>query len=85
MWERTVTIGSAGKAFSSTGAKVSPKFLDQKSKVIESYSNFKNFKIGWTIGPKELIRLCAIVHNNSIYVCPTFFQVIQSLKKIRLK
>lgn len=53
MWERTVTIGSAGKVFSSTGAK-----------------------IGWTIGPKQLIRLCQVVHNNSIYCCPTFFQEV---------
>ena len=30
MWERTVTIGSAGKAFSSTGAKVSSKILNAK-------------------------------------------------------
>lgn len=51
MWERTLTVGSAGKTFSSTGAK-----------------------IGWTVGPKELVRLCTIVHNNSIYVCPTFMQ-----------
>jgi kynurenine--oxoglutarate transaminase/cysteine-S-conjugate beta-lyase/glutamine--phenylpyruvate transaminase len=51
MWERTITVGSAGKTFSSTGAK-----------------------IGWTVGPKELVRLCTIVHNNSIYVCPTFMQ-----------
>jgi kynurenine--oxoglutarate transaminase/cysteine-S-conjugate beta-lyase/glutamine--phenylpyruvate transaminase len=53
MWERTVTISSAGKVFSSTGAK-----------------------IGWTIGPKELIRKCSIVHNNSLYCCPTFFQEV---------
>lgn len=51
MWERTVTFGSAGKTFSTTGSK-----------------------IGWTIGPKELIRLCVSAHNNSIYVCPTFMQ-----------
>lgn len=51
MWERTVTFGSAGKTFSTTGSK-----------------------IGWTIGPKELIRLCISQHNNSIYVCPTFMQ-----------
>lgn len=53
MYERTLTIGSAGKAFSATGAK-----------------------IGWTVGPKELIRLCSVVHNNSIYCCPTFFQEV---------
>lgn len=27
MWERTVTIGSAGKVFSSTGAKVKMDYL----------------------------------------------------------
>lgn len=53
MWERTVTFGSAGKAFSATGAK-----------------------IGWTIGPKELVKLCISQHNNSIYVCPTFMQEV---------
>ncbi len=40
MWERTLTIGSAGKTFSSTG-----------------------LKLGWTIGPKNLIRPCQIVHQ----------------------
>ena len=40
MWERTLTIGSAGKTFSSTG-----------------------LKLGWTIGPEQLIRSCQIVHQ----------------------
>ncbi len=40
MWERTLTIGSAGKTFSSTG-----------------------LKLGWTIGPENLIRSCQIVHQ----------------------
>jgi len=40
MWQRTLTIGSAGKTFSSTG-----------------------LKLGWTIGPKNLIRSCQIVHQ----------------------
>lgn len=40
MWERTLTIGSAGKTFSSTG-----------------------LKIGWTIGPANLIRPCQISHQ----------------------
>jgi kynurenine---oxoglutarate transaminase / cysteine-S-conjugate beta-lyase / glutamine---phenylpyruvate transaminase len=53
MWERTITVGSAGKTFSTTGAK-----------------------IGWTIGCKELIRLCQITHNNSIYCGPTFIQEV---------
>lgn len=53
MWERTVTIGSAGKLFSSTG-----------------------LQMGWTVGPRELIRKSAIVHNNSIYCCPTYMQEV---------
>jgi kynurenine--oxoglutarate transaminase/cysteine-S-conjugate beta-lyase/glutamine--phenylpyruvate transaminase len=40
MWQRTLTIGSAGKTFSSTG-----------------------LKLGWTIGPENLIRACQIVHQ----------------------
>ncbi|CAF4707064.1 unnamed protein product, partial [Rotaria sp. Silwood2] len=48
MWQRTLTIGSAGKTFPSTG-----------------------LKLGWTIGPKGLIRLCKIVHQYSVFICPT--------------
>lgn len=40
MWQRTLTIGSAGKIFSSTG-----------------------LKLGWTIGPENLVRCCQIVHQ----------------------
>jgi len=40
MWQRTLTVGSAGKTFSATG-----------------------LKIGWTIGPSNLIRSCQIVHQ----------------------
>lgn len=35
-----------------------------------------NFKIGWTIAPKPLIRICQVVHTNSVYNCPTFFQEV---------
>lgn len=44
MWERTITIGSAGKTFSVTG-----------------------WKVGWAIGPSELI---SPVHN--LHVCIPF-------------
>ena len=43
MWQRTLTIGSTEKTFSSTG-----------------------LKIGWTIGPEKLVRLCQIVHQVMI-------------------
>jgi N-succinyldiaminopimelate aminotransferase len=44
MWQRTLTIGSAGKTFSSTG-----------------------LKLGWTIGPKNLIRPCQIIHQVNCF------------------
>jgi len=53
MWDRTVTIGSAGKTFSVTG-----------------------WKLGWSIGPKHLIRSLCMVHQNCNYTCPTPLQVI---------
>lgn len=51
MWDRTITIGSAGKTFSVTG-----------------------WKIGWAYGPQELIRNLQMVHQNSVYTCPTPLQ-----------
>ncbi len=41
MWERTVTIGSAGKAFSSTGAKVRTILKFEMPEIDSSY--FTNF------------------------------------------
>jgi len=52
MWERTVTIGSAGKTFSATG-----------------------WKLGWGVGPSNLIQAMSVLHQNSIYTCPTPIQV----------
>ncbi|XP_074122402.1 kynurenine--oxoglutarate transaminase 3 isoform X3 [Sminthopsis crassicaudata] len=51
MWERTITIGSAGKTFSVTG-----------------------WKLGWSIGPKNLIRQMQTVQQNVIYTCATPLQ-----------
>ncbi|KAL7730166.1 hypothetical protein ACLKA6_009429 [Drosophila palustris] len=51
MWDRTITIGSAGKTFSVTG-----------------------WKIGWAYGPHQLIRNLQMVHQNSVYTCPTPIQ-----------
>jgi hypothetical protein len=76
MWNRTLTIGSAGKAFCSTGIKVinllkNEIFLNKSNLAVISIK----FKIGWTIGPKELVMLLETTHNNTINSCPTFFQV----------
>ncbi|XP_001359645.3 kynurenine--oxoglutarate transaminase 3 [Drosophila pseudoobscura] len=51
MWDRTITLGSAGKTFSVTG-----------------------WKIGWAYGPSQLIRNLQMVHQNSVYTCPTPLQ-----------
>lgn len=51
MWDRTITLGSAGKTFSVTG-----------------------WKIGWAYGPAQLIRNLQMVHQNSVYTCPTPLQ-----------
>ncbi|XP_056102226.1 kynurenine--oxoglutarate transaminase 3 isoform X2 [Rhinichthys klamathensis goyatoka] len=51
MWDRTITIGSAGKTFSVTG-----------------------WKLGWSIGPKHLIKHLQTVMQNSLYTCPTPLQ-----------
>ena len=51
MWDRTVTIGSAGKSFSFTG-----------------------WKVGWAIGPAELIRAVRVVRQHLSYVSSGPFQ-----------
>jgi len=51
MWDRTITIGSAGKTFSVTG-----------------------WKLGWAVGPANLISNCGVVHQNCVYTCPTPIQ-----------
>lgn len=51
MYERTITIGSAGKTFSATG-----------------------WKLGWALGPRQLIGNCQVVHQNCVYACPTPIQ-----------
>ncbi|KAG8447960.1 hypothetical protein GDO86_015169 [Hymenochirus boettgeri] len=48
MWERTITIGSAGKTFGATG-----------------------WKVGWALGPDNLLQHLRTVHQNSIYHCAT--------------
>ncbi|XP_062937652.1 kynurenine--oxoglutarate transaminase 1 isoform X1 [Cynocephalus volans] len=48
MWERTLTIGSAGKTFSVTG-----------------------WKVGWVLGPDNIMKHLRTLHQNSIYHCPT--------------
>uniref|UniRef100_A0A8D0GA68 Kynurenine--oxoglutarate transaminase 3 n=1 Tax=Sphenodon punctatus TaxID=8508 RepID=A0A8D0GA68_SPHPU len=51
MWERTITIGSAGKTYSVTG-----------------------WKLGWAVGPQHLIKHLQVVHQNTLYTCPTPLQ-----------
>uniref|UniRef100_A0AAX7V363 Kynurenine--oxoglutarate transaminase 3 n=1 Tax=Astatotilapia calliptera TaxID=8154 RepID=A0AAX7V363_ASTCA len=57
MWDRTVTIGSAGKTFSVTG-----------------------WKLGWSIGPEQLMKHLQTVMQNSLYTCPTPLQAIFNMQ-----
>eukprot|EP00794_Sanderia_malayensis_P015861 gene15861-17459_t len=51
MWDRTVTVCSAGKTFSITG-----------------------WKVGWAIGPQDLIANCATIHAQCLYTMATPLQ-----------
>ena len=51
MWQRTVTIGSAGKSFSFTG-----------------------WKVGWAVGPADLIAAVRVVRQHLSYVSSGPFQ-----------
>lgn len=51
MWDRTISIGSAGKTFSMTG-----------------------WKLGWAIGPVQLIKHLQTVNANCSFVAPTILQ-----------
>ncbi len=51
MWERTITMNSAGKTFSLTG-----------------------WKIGWAIGPAELVGAIQAVHQFVTFASGTPFQ-----------
>ncbi|XP_056288756.1 kynurenine--oxoglutarate transaminase 1 [Pseudoliparis swirei] len=51
MWERTVTISSAGKTFSATG-----------------------WKLGWAITSAHNMKYLKIIHQGSVYQCPTVTQ-----------
>ncbi|XP_059739051.1 kynurenine--oxoglutarate transaminase 3 isoform X6 [Bos taurus] len=61
MWERTITIGSAGKTFSVTG-----------------------WKLGWSIGPKHLIKHLQTVQQNTVYTCATPLQVLHPLIQLKI-
>ncbi|XP_071946681.1 kynurenine--oxoglutarate transaminase 3-like isoform X2 [Antedon mediterranea] len=51
MWERTITISSAGKIFCATG-----------------------WKLGWAIGPENLMEGLRVVNHHSVCSCPTPLQ-----------
>ena len=50
-WDRTITIGSGGKSFSTTG-----------------------YKLGWALGPPDLIARAQSVHQTTVYSAPTILQ-----------
>ena len=62
MWDRTLSVHSAGKIFSVTG-----------------------WKVGWVIGPQELIDPVSVIHANSLYctVRPTQMALAEGLDRER--
>ncbi|KAL7984933.1 hypothetical protein Chor_003503, partial [Crotalus horridus] len=68
MWERTITIGSAGKTYSVTGWKV----MDLVRNCFHEKSYIEI--LGWSIGPSHLIKHLQVVQQNTIYTCPTPLQ-----------
>jgi len=65
MWDRTLTIGSAGKSFSMTG-----------------------YKLGWTLGPEELVKKVQAIHQTAIYSAPTITQEAVAIaveREVRLR
>ncbi|CAI2358175.1 unnamed protein product [Caenorhabditis sp. 36 PRJEB53466] len=59
MYERTISIGSAGKAFSVTG-----------------------WKLGWAVGPKQLLDPLKAIHQNCVFTCstPTQLAIAEAFK-----
>lgn len=83
MWDRTITIGSAGKTFSVTGWKVrNPRKHKRNSHdVIVNKQHLRTVvflifvsKLGWSIGPEHLIKHLQTVMQNTLYTCPTPLQ-----------
>jgi kynurenine aminotransferase len=62
MWERTITVGSAGKTFGVTG-----------------------WRVGWLIGPEDLIQNCVSVQARTVFCTSTPLQeaVALSFEKAR--
>lgn len=52
MWERTITVGSAGKSFCCTG-----------------------WRVGWLIGPSELVKYSLLAHSRIVFCANTPLQV----------
>uniref|UniRef100_A0A8R1DZ23 Aminotran_1_2 domain-containing protein n=1 Tax=Caenorhabditis japonica TaxID=281687 RepID=A0A8R1DZ23_CAEJA len=59
MYEQTISIGSAGKAFSVTG-----------------------WKIGWAVGPKNLLEPLKAIHQNCVFTCssPTQMAIAEAFR-----
>lgn len=51
MWDRTITVSSAGKMFNATG-----------------------WRLGWSVGPKHLIKSLMIAHQKAVGTCCTPIQ-----------
>lgn len=77
MWERTITVGSAGKTFSATGWKVLCRL---RVKIVPFDVHFYgaalfSIKVGWAISSGHIIKHMKTIHQNTVYHCATPAQV----------
>ena len=76
MWERTITVGSAGKTFSATGWKVIERLFCIFLSSYHFHSHILCEQMGWAIGPEHFVKHMQTVHANTGYTYPTALQVI---------
>ena len=82
MWDRTLTVGSAGKSFSVTGWKARLRHNEQTvryggslTRVGTSMTTWRPTQIGWVIGPRDLIGATLRAHSRIAFCVATPLQV----------
>ena len=77
MWDRTITVGSAGKTFSATGWKVLHIHTHAH---MHSCTTYVSMQMGWGIGPEHFVKHMQTMHANTGYCYPTLLQVMLTFK-----
>uniref|UniRef100_A0A671W2M6 Kynurenine--oxoglutarate transaminase 3 n=1 Tax=Sparus aurata TaxID=8175 RepID=A0A671W2M6_SPAAU len=75
MWERTITVGSAGKTFSATGWKVVHRLCNVF--ILFTACSFDDLfwsQVGWAISSGHIVKHMKTIHQNTVYHCATAAQ-----------